>query len=92
MKIRVERRGGLAGTPAIGERELADLTPEQRRALDALVKPPPGRAAATPAPPNRIHPLRYKITLIDGAQRQEFEIPEDDMPDVLASIPKVDLR
>jgi hypothetical protein len=86
MKIRIERRGGLVGKVAVGERELGELSPAQRKALDALVKAPP-----KPGPSPGADRFRYKVQLVDETGKREFDVPEDAMPDVLASIPEIKL-
>ena len=86
MKIRIERRGGVAGKMAVGERELGELSPAQRSALDALVKSPP-RHGPSPGADR----FRYKIQLVDEHGKREFDVSEDMMPDELASIPEIEL-
>lgn len=87
MHLRIERRGGLVGRLAVGERELHELTARQRRALDALVKSPK-RSAPSPGA-DRFH---YKIVVTDdGGGTRTFDVGEDDMPEALASIPQLDL-
>jgi hypothetical protein len=86
MKLRIERRGGLAGLSAVGERDVEELTTAQRQALDGLVKT---GGPAKPSPgADRFH---YKVTLTDDEGTRAFEVPEDQMPQALASIPKIDL-
>ncbi len=84
MKVRVERRGGLVGKLVVGERDLGDLSPRARDALDQLLKSPPkpGRSPGADR-------FRYKVQLLDDSLKQEFEVTEDAMPDELASIAKV---
>jgi emfourin len=91
-RIRIERKGGLAGVRASGERDVNDLTPEQRTALEQLLKPPPEGAAASAPAPIHIHPFRYKVTLIDEQGERAFDVSEDAMPDELAVIPRVELE
>jgi hypothetical protein len=86
MKLRIERRGGLAGKLAVGERDLGDLSPVQRNALDELMKAPPNPGGSPGA-----DRFQYKVQLLDSGAKQEFEVPEDAMPDELASIAKVKL-
>ncbi len=84
-RLRIERRGGLVGKPAVGERNLADLTPEQRQALDRLLKTP-DRAAPAPGADR----FRYKLRITGDGGEREVEVGEDAMPDVLASIPEME--
>jgi hypothetical protein len=86
MKVRIERRGGFVGKMAVGEREMSELSPAQRQALDKLVKSPP-----TYSPSPGADRFRYTVQLLDESGKQEFEVSEDAMPDVLASIPKIGL-
>jgi hypothetical protein len=86
MRVRIERYGGVIGKAAAGERDVAELTPAQRKALDDLVRAPPSPARSPGA--DRFH---YKIVLTEETGRQEFEVPEDRMPDALASIPRIEL-
>jgi hypothetical protein len=83
-RLRIERRGGLVGKPAAGERLLADLTPAQRQALDQLLKSP----GAAPSP--GADRFRYKVRVTDDTGTREVEVGEDAMPDALASIPQLD--
>ncbi|HTO89738.1 MAG TPA: protealysin inhibitor emfourin [Candidatus Sulfotelmatobacter sp.] len=91
-RIRIERKGGFAGVPASGERDLQDLTAEQRAALDRLLKPSPEGAAASASQASPIHPFRYKVTLIDDQGERSFDVSEDAMPDELAGIAKVAIQ
>jgi hypothetical protein len=87
MRIRIERRGGLAGRPAIGEREAHELTPSEQAALkELLAAPPPSQPA--PAGADRFH---YKVTVQDEKGINVLDVPEHLMPRVLAAIPKIDL-
>jgi hypothetical protein len=86
MRIKIERRGGLAGRPAVGERDESELTAAEHRALTGLLQSPP---PSTPSPgADRFH---YKITVEDEKGTRELEIPEHAMPEVLAGIPKISL-
>jgi len=86
LKVKIERRGGLLGKLAVGELEEAALTPAQRQALDKLIKSQP---KSTPSP--GADRFQYKIRVSDEKGEHEFEVPEDNMPDELAVIPKVRL-
>jgi hypothetical protein len=84
MKLRVERRGGLVGKLAIGERYLKDLSSGEREALDKLLKSPP-KPGASPGADR----FRYKVQVLGDGVQQELEVPEDAMPEELASIAKL---
>jgi hypothetical protein len=86
MRIRIERRGGLAGRPAVGERDESELTAEQRSALHQLLRTPVPSAPAAGA--DRFH---YRIIIEDQGRTRELDVPEDAMPDALADIPKLTL-
>jgi hypothetical protein len=86
MRIKIERRGGLAGLPAVGEREESELTAAEREALRRLLQSPPPSTASPGA--DRFH---YKITVQDDSGTKELEVPEHAMPDILAGIPKIRL-
>jgi hypothetical protein len=64
---------------------LGDLSPVQRNALDELMKlpPNPGRSPGADR-------FQYKVQLLDSGAKREFEVPEDAMPDELASIAKIE--
>ncbi len=86
MRIKIERRGGLAGRPAVGERDDSELTPAENRALEGLLQSPPPSAPSPGA--DRFH---YKITVEDEKGTRELEVPEHAMPEILAGIPKIRL-
>ena len=87
MRVRIERRGGLAGRPAVGEREDHELTGAEQAALqELLAKPPPPQTAAAGA--DRFY---YKVTVEDDKGTNVLDVPEHLMPQALAAIPKIDL-
>ena len=87
MRVRIERRGGLAGRPAVGEREDHELTGSEQAALkELLAKPPPPQTMAMGA--DRFH---YKVTIEDEKGTNVLDVPEHLMPQALAAIPKIDL-
>ena len=86
MRIKIERRGGLAGRPATGEREASELTAAEHQALEGLFQSPPSLAPSPGA--DRFH---YKITVEDEKGTRELEVPEHAMPEILAGIPKIRL-
>ncbi len=84
MRIRIERRGGLAGLPAVCEADAGALTPDQRRALDALLAAPP---ATRPAPgADRFH---YTVRVEAATGIRELSVPEDAMPEALAAMARL---
>jgi len=86
MRIRIERQGGLAGRPAVGERKESELTAAEHQAVKQLLQSPP---PSTPSPgADRFH---YKITVEDAKGTRELEVPEHAMPEILAGIPKIRL-
>jgi hypothetical protein len=86
MRIKIERRGGFAGLPAVGERDGSELTAAEHKALEGLLQSPPASAAAPGA--DRFH---YKITVEDDNGTRQLEVPEHAMPEALAAIPKFKL-
>ena len=87
MRVRIERRGGVAGRPAVGEREDHELTAAEQAALkELLAKPPPPQTMAMGA--DRFH---YKVTIEDEKGTNVLDVPEHLMPQALAAIPKIDL-
>lgn len=90
-RVRIERRGGLAGLHLQAEHEVRTLGAAPRRALAQLLKHPPPAAAAAPAAArgapaaaDRFH-YRLQLTFPDGRQ-QQLELAEDDMPEALAEL------
>jgi hypothetical protein len=87
VRVRIERRGGVAGRPAVGEREDHELTAAEQAALkELLAKPPPPQTMAMGA--DRFH---YKVTIEDEKGTNVLDVPEHLMPQALAAIPKIDL-
>ena len=87
MRVRIERRGGVAGRPAVGEREDHELTAAEQAALkELLAKPPPPQTMAMGA--DRFH---YKVTIEDEKGTNVLDVPEHLMPQALAAIPKIEL-
>jgi hypothetical protein len=86
VHIRIERRGGIAGRLAVGERDESQLSAAERKSLDAILRSPP---SATPAP--GADRFSYKLRVEDEHGVREFLVPEDAMPESLAAIPKLTL-
>jgi hypothetical protein len=85
-RLRIERRGGLAGLKAAGEVDCATLCAADRAALDALF----GRRAPLPRP---LGADRYVYTLTRQTSRgtRRLEVPEHLMPEALAAAVKESL-
>jgi Emfourin len=84
MRVRIERRGGLAGRLATGERQENELSPAERAAIQALLRaPPPARSAAG------ADRFQYIISVVDDSGTTVLNVPEDLMPAVLAAIPRL---
>ncbi len=82
----VTRNGGLAGLKRRGERDGADLSPDQRAALDKVVRDfgQPG----SPAPPTDPGADRftYRLDIQDEGGTRSISLPESKMPMELKSI------
>ena len=86
MRIKIERRGGFVGVPAVGERDESELTAAEHQAIRGLLQSSPASAPSPGA--DRFH---YKITVEDEKGTRELEVPEHAMPEILAGIPKIKL-
>jgi hypothetical protein len=86
VRIHIERRGGIAGRKAVGDRDESELSSAQRESLQNLLRSPPRQ---TPAP--GADRFSYKVRVEDEHGVREFVVPEDAMPDSLAEIPKLAL-
>lgn len=80
MKVVIERQGGFAGIRRRGEREEADLTEEQRQALEWLVRTRPGR------PDPGADRFSYTVEVWGDQGVHTLRVPESVMPSVLAGI------
>ncbi len=83
MKLTIERRGGIAGLKASFAAATDSLSPVQQEALARLLESPPAGAHAPGA--DRFH---FKIIVDRPDGRREYEVGEDEMPDVLARLVK----
>ena len=85
-RIRIERRGGLAGLKACGEVDCATLCAADRAVLDVLF----GRRASLPRSPGAD---RYIFTLTRQTARgvQTLEVPEHLLPQSLVAAVKEQL-
>jgi hypothetical protein len=91
QKVRIERRGGLAGLHVDVERDYAALTVAQRRALDEVVDAGDASAVATnrksaPVGADRFS-YRIHLTHADGQQRV-IDVAEDGLPSALEMLVK----
>jgi hypothetical protein len=86
MRIRIERRGGFAGRPAVGERDESELSPQERTALKHLLEQPPPATRDPGA--DRFY---YIVSVEDHGEVKRLEVAGDAMPDALASIAKITL-
>jgi hypothetical protein len=84
VRIHIERRGGIAGRMAVGERDESELSATQQESLQKLLRSPPRQ---TPAP--GADRFSYKVRVEDEHGVREFMVPEDAMPEALADIPKL---
>jgi len=82
VKVRIERRGGLAGLHLNVERDYASLQPIQRETIASL-----STAAASPLAPAGADRFHYRVLLThaDGSERT-IEVPEPAMPESLESL------
>jgi hypothetical protein len=85
MRVRVVRRGGLAGIPMRGEIETSELPAQQAALADAALHSLPADAA--PAPPHHPDGFQYEIAFspADGASRSML-IDEADVSDALRPV------
>ena len=100
MKLVVERTGGFAGLKWRGERDGDDLSPEQRAALDQVVKTsdqetsagnqqssdnPAGPAGQAAQDPGADR-FTYRLEIQDENGTRSITLPESRMPKVLMGI------
>jgi hypothetical protein len=80
VKVRIRRRGGIAGNVTLGaELDTAELPPDRAEPLDAAL----GRLPWGAPPPAPAHPdaFRYELSLPDDAGRGRAVLGEDDVGD-----------
>lgn len=82
MKVSVVRSGGFAGITRRGEKDYAELSPEQQEALQKVLEAG-ARAAAPPAGADR---FVYKVEVQDERGTRTVTVPETAMPASLARI------
>ncbi len=100
MKLVVERSGGFAGLTRRGERNGEDLSPEERAALDQLIKTTDRQESASdrpgsgkPAGPESPAPqdpgadrFTYRLEIQDENGTRSMTLPESRMPKALRGI------
>ena len=86
MHLIIERRGGLAGRPARGEKADSNLTPAERRAVETLLASPPSTAPAPGA-----DRFTYHLTVEKDGVTRQLVVPEHEMPEALKAIPKLQI-
>jgi hypothetical protein len=84
VKVRIERRGGLAGLHLSVEHDCESLEPAQREAIAAL-----STSASNPSVPAGADRFQYRVHLAhaDGSERT-IEVPEAAMPEALVPLTK----
>ena len=84
VRVRIERRGGLAGLHLSVEHDCESLEPAQREAIVAL-----STAASNPSASAGADRFRYRVHLahVDGSERT-IEVPELAMPEALLPLAK----
>jgi hypothetical protein len=100
MKLVVERTGGFTGVKRRGERNAEDLTPDQRAALDQLVKTCDQEKTASErqSPGKPVGPeslatqdpgadrFTYRVEIQDENRTRSITLPESRMPKELRVI------
>jgi hypothetical protein len=86
MKLVVERSGGFAGLKRRGERDGRDLSPEQRAALDQVIKEHDAPGAQAPAPDPGADRFTYRLEIQDENGTKSITLPESKMPGELKGI------
>ena len=86
MRLKIERHGGFAAVPAVGERDGSELSAAQHQALQRLLQSPP-----SPAPSPGADRFHYKVTVEDENGTKELQVPEHAMPEALAGIAQIKL-
>jgi hypothetical protein len=94
--LRIERLGGLAGRPASVELAATDLNAAQRQALTGMLalaakrSGGSGSSSGPPSPGADRYRFRVQVSHDDGSV-QVIEVGEDEMPDALAGLVKMQL-
>lgn len=87
-RVRIERRGGLAGLAVSAEHDVAALSAAQQQALgrviEAAASERPARSRGAPPGADR---FSYRLHVEDAAGgEQVIDLPEDAMPSALESL------
>ena len=82
-RLKIERRGGIAGLKASGEVDCATLCAADRATLEALF----GRRAPLPRSPGADRYI-YTLTRQTARGAQKLEVPEHLLPEALAAAVK----
>jgi len=85
-RLKIERRGGIAGLRASGELDCATLCAADRAALDALF----GSRVPLPRAPGADRYI-YTLTRQTARGAQRLEVPEHLMPEALAAAVREEL-
>ncbi len=91
-RVRIERRGGVAGLHLDAEVDAATLTAAQQRALARLIKSAAAAMEAGPAPceppaPPAVDRFRYHVeVLLGNGEQQSFDVAEDHFPAALRTL------
>ena len=87
--VRVEKCGGLAGfggsnarIRSHGQVDISELSPEEQKAVNALFR------SATAELSRSADSFRYRISRTTAAGTETVEVPEDHVPNALASCVK----
>jgi hypothetical protein len=86
MKLVVTRSGGFAGLRRRAEREGKDLSPQQRAALDQVIKDFGAPGKPPPPPDPGADRFSYRLDIEDENGTKSITLPESKTPMELKSI------
>jgi hypothetical protein len=86
MKLVIVRTGGFGGLKRRAERDERELSPEQRAALDQVVKEYGAPGAEAPAKDPGADPFSYRLEVQDENGTKSITLPESKMPRELKGI------
>ena len=82
MRVRVVRRGGLAGIPLRGEVDTAEFSGDQAKAIESILRGLP--FDKPPAPPRHPDGFQYALEFPDpGGQSRSITLDESEVGDDL---------